>query len=384
MQSFSQSLQPLFSTPQGTYQLDRLPFTTSKSLQAWNSADEYLLRVLDEQDLLFDGIRILILNDSFGALSVALHGYKPLSITDSWLSQQATSLNLELNQISSDSVTLRNSLDWPSQSFDLVLIKIPKTLALLEDQLIRLRPLLHSETTVLASAMVKNLSENAWKLMDRYLGKTRPSLTWKKARLIYTELCFPYQILPNPYPVSYQLEQSDYRIVNHANVFSRDKLDIGTRFFIQHLPKTDKPFQCVDLGCGNGVVGLVLAEQCPKAYLNFVDESYMAIASAKENFQNAFPGRQANFFIADCLMDFKTSSMDLIVCNPPFHQQHTIGSFIALNMFRQSWSVLRVGGQLIVIGNQHLGYHKVLKNIFGHCHVLAANEKFVILNSVKK
>jgi 16S rRNA (guanine1207-N2)-methyltransferase len=45
--------------------------------------------------------------------------------------------------------------------------------------------------------------------------------------------------------------------------------------------------------------------------------------------------------------------MDLILCNPPFHQQNTIGSHIAMRMFKQARQVvLRSGGELWVIGNR--------------------------------
>ena len=254
---------------------------------------------------------------------------------------------------------------------------MPKTLALLEYQLIRLLPLLTSETIVIAAGMVKAMSVSVWRLIEQYLGETTPSRARKKARLILTSLCFQKNI-ENPYPVYYQLENTDYRICNHANVFSRDSLDIGTRFLLQNLPKNIKAKDIVDLGCGNGVVGLLLARDHPSAHLYFVDESYMAIASAKENFQAAFENRVANYCIADGLKEFEKESMDLIVCNPPFHQQHVQGNQISLSMFKHAYRVLRKGGELWVIGNRHLAYHLDLKRIFGNNQLLAENEKFFI------
>jgi 16S rRNA (guanine1207-N2)-methyltransferase len=51
--------------------------------------------------------------------------------------------------------------------------------------------------------------------------------------------------------------------------------------------------------------------------LIFIDESYMAVASAKENFNRAFDNRKAEFRIADGLTDFKDGSIDLVACNLP-------------------------------------------------------------------
>jgi 16S rRNA (guanine1207-N2)-methyltransferase len=367
-----------FKVPQGMFELQRLPRRKYEKLRAWDAADEYLLHYLAEDIVLTPTTKIVILNDSFGALSVVLNAYKPIAISDSYLSQQATQHNLAVNKFSQKQVQLNNALDWPEQKVDLVLIKVPKTLALLEDQLIRLQPLLTTRTTVIAAGMVKAMPAAVWKLMQHYLGDTKPSLAKKKARLIFTKLAASRDLFKNPYPVYYQLEDTAYRICNHANVFSRDSLDIGTRFLLKNLPKNTNAKSIVDLGCGNGIVGLLLAREHPSAELYFVDESYMAIASAKENFQTAFAKRKANFCIADGLTEFEAESLDLIVCNPPFHQQNAVGNHIALTMFKQSYRVLRNGGVLWVIGNRHLGYHVDLKGIFGNSYELASNNKFVI------
>jgi 16S rRNA (guanine1207-N2)-methyltransferase len=373
----------MLNVPQGKFELQRLPQRKNEALRAWDAADEYLLDHIAEESLLEGSPRVLILNDSFGALGLALHQAIPTAVSDSWLSQQSTQLNFSANTLSLDHICLRNSLDWPTQCFDLVLIKVPKTLAMLEDQLIRLQPLLTPETRVIAAGMVKAMSSSVWKLLDKYLGETKPSLAKKKARLIFVTLRTTKTEFAHCYPSRYQLENTDYHITNHANVFSRQNLDVGTRFLLEHLPQSTEPKDVVDLGCGNGIVGLLLARDNPLASLSFVDESYMAIASAKENFLRVFPERGAKFFIADGLTRFKENSVDLIVCNPPFHQQNTVGNHIALAMFKQSYRVLSKGGELMVIGNRHLGYHLDLKRLFKQCDEIASNKKFIIWRVIK-
>ncbi len=371
-------METLMQVSQGSFELKRLPQRKNEKLRAWDAADEYLLKYISENLVLSATNKILILNDTFGALAIALNSNRPIAISDSYLSQQATRQNFTENHLSQEKVQLRNSLDWPRMPMDLVLIKVPKTLALLEDQLIRLTALVTEKTTVIAAGMVKAMPSAVWKLIERYLGSTKPSLAKKKARLIFISLDTKQKSVKTPYPVYYRLEDTRYRICNHANVFSRDSLDIGTRFLLKHLPENTQAKDIVDLGCGNGVVGLMLAQNHSGAYLSFVDESYMAITSAQENFQQAFAQRKADFFFSDGLTAFKTESMDLIVCNPPFHQQNTVGNQIALSMFRQSRRVLRKDGELWVIGNRHLAYHIDLKHLFRVCNEIASNTKFVI------
>lgn len=368
------------SSPLGCFQLKRLPFRKNELLRAWDAADEYLLNHLAIKDISVRA-NIVILNDSFGALAVALSVYRPTAISDSWLSQQATCNNLALNGIVEEQIQLLDSLSLPQAGIDYLLIKIPKTLALLEYQLLRLRPLLKADCQVIAAGMVKTLPPSAWKLLERLIGPSQPSLAVKKARLIFASVDQNLQLPVNPYPTRYQLENSELAICNHANVFSRDSLDIGTRFLLEHLPQNAEYRNFIDLGCGNGIVGVMLAKQNPQARIGFIDESFMAIASARENFVGAFAdSREADFVTGDCLTDFPANSADCIVCNPPFHQQHTIGDHIAWQMFQQAHKVLRKGGELRVIGNRHLNYHLALKKLFGNCRQVAANAKFVIFS----
>jgi len=372
------------SSPHGSFRLHRLPLRPQEQLRAWDAADEYLLNYLAEQEPPAPDSHIVICNDSFGALAVALHRYLPTAISDSFLSQQATRENLRANAVAESSVTLLDSLTPPKLHIDYLLIKIPKTLALLEYQLHMLRPLLQPNAKVIAAGMVKNLAPTAWKLLERLIGQTTPSLAVKKARLIFAQ-ADPNLVLPaNPYPLRYRLENSDWVIANHANVFSRDSLDIGTRFLLQHLPENQAYRDLVDLGCGNGLVGMMLAKRLPQAKVCFIDESFMAVASARENFHAAFgEQRQAQFTVGDGLHGFAENSVDCVVCNPPFHQQHAVGDQIAWQMFQQSYKVLRPGGELRIIGNRHLNYHLSLKKLFGHWETVAGNQKFVILKAVK-
>ncbi|OAI09699.1 methyltransferase [Methylomonas methanica] len=371
------------SGPLGSFQLKRLPYRKNELLRAWDAADEYLLNHLAATDLA-EHANIVILNDSFGALAVSLSAYQPTAISDSWLSQQATRINLALNGIGEERVRLRNSLSLPETGIDYLLIKIPKTLALLEYQLHTLKPLLNADCQVIAAGMVKNLPPSAWKLLEGLIGPTQPSLAVKKARLIFGRVDPNLQLPANPYPTRYQLETCDLTVCNHANVFSRDSLDIGTRFLLEHLPQNPEYREFIDLGCGNGIVGVLLAKQNPQARVGFIDESFMAIASARENFSAAFAdSREADFVTGDCLTDFPANSADCIVCNPPFHQQHTIGDHIAWQMFQQAHKVLRKSGELRVIGNRHLNYHLTLKKLFGNCRQVAANAKFVIFSCIK-
>lgn len=377
----------ILTVPQGSFKLARYPLRNKETLRAWDAADEYLLQQIEEYQLPSSS-QLLICNDNFGALTTALERYHPSMLSDSYIAQQATSANLKENQIETDNIKLLDSLSLPcptqGKQFDLVIIKITKSLAQLEDQLHRIRPVIGPETRVIAGGMAKGIHTSTLNLFEKILGPTKTSLARKKARLIFSQYDPQLTVPKNSYPKCFLLDNSQYTICNHANVFSRDKLDIGTRFFIQHLPADSRYQNIIDLGCGNGIVGLIAANVNPDAKITFVDESYMAVASAKDNFERAFPQRNAEYAVTDCLQKIPSDSADLILNNPPFHQQTTIGDFIAWQMFKESKQVLKAGGELWVIGNRHLNYHNKLKRLFGNCQTIASNKKFVILKVIKQ
>ncbi|MCQ4323667.1 50S rRNA methyltransferase [Stutzerimonas stutzeri] len=373
---------PILDTPYASLDLIRQPEQANEPLQAFDAADEYLLATLHEQRLPA-AARVLILNDSFGALACALAVHVEVTSSgDSHLAYLALQKNLARNGLAADSVAFIPASEVAQGPFDHVLIRIPKTLALLEEQLIRLHGQLAPGARVIAAAMVKHLPRAAGDLLEKYVGPVQASLAVKKARLLFatpTERPAPV----SPYPTRYRLDAPSLELLNHANLFCREGLDIGTRAFLPHLPKALGDLRVADLGCGNGVLGIVYAQGNPQARLTLVDESYMAVQSARENWQALLGERPADIRAGDGLAEQPPASLDLVLCNPPFHQQQVVGDFLAWRMFSQARTALAKGGELWIIGNRHLGYHLKLKRLFGKVEQVAATPKFVILRAIK-
>ncbi len=415
-------METLFTSPFGQLNLKRLPHSRQGSLRAWDAADEYLLNKLAEH---INGPTssaitspVLVLNDSFGAitLSIAPHcEIPPVMQTDSWLNAQGTRNNARDNGIEVNRYHLQTPIQPPTisqnisqkspqnilqnsslensltnsqhQRFGIVLIKIPKTLSMLEYQLRQIQPLVTPETIIIAGAMARNVHSSTVQMFERILGTSNTSLARKKARLIEIRCDAPPPAASKPTPKptpGFTLETENLVLSNFANVFSLEQLDIGSRFFLPHIPSSELPRQIIDLGCGNGLLGLLAARRNPTASILFRDDSALAIACAEHNWQsNSGDTSRARFEQGDCLQGIEDNSADLILCNPPFHQQHTVGDQIAMRMFRQSLRALRKGGELRIIGNRHLGYYQSLRKIFGNAEQLDSNRKFVVLSARK-
>jgi 16S rRNA (guanine1207-N2)-methyltransferase len=373
---------PLLDSPFAQLDLIRQPEQSDEPLQAFDAADEYLLNHIAEHGLTLQ-TRVLVLNDNFGALAISLAPHATVvSSTDSFLGVQALEKNLARNGQAFDAVPVIPASEPLTGVFDWVLIRVPKTLALLEEQLIRLQGKLAPGAKVIAASMIKHLPRSAGELLEEYIGPVQASLAVKKARLLFaTPEDKPVQ--PSPYPTRYTLDEPKIELLNHANVFCRDGLDIGTRAFLPFLPKNLGSARVADLGCGNGVLAIASALDNPDAQYTLVDESFMAVQSAQENWRAALGERDAVIQAGDGLAGQAPDSLDVVLCNPPFHQQQTVGDFLAWRMFQQARAALVTGGALYIVGNRHLGYHSKLARLFRGVEQVGSTPKFVVLKARK-
>ncbi|MBM7074485.1 methyltransferase [Shewanella sp. 202IG2-18] len=364
--------------------LNRYPIQQKSNLQAWDAADEHVLKTLHESE--FDTDKILIVNDGFGALTCGVKTLYPDSEicfeADNKTSHLGLMSNLADNNLSNKIERIDSEAELPFIP-QLVLLKLPKSLVYLNHLLTRLSTILPEGTPLLIGGKAKSINKSIVEQINKFYGDADPSLTWKKTRVIHCVFDGVKRDLLKT--TNWTLPNTELSISNKSNVFAASKLDVGARIMLENMPKGDFK-NIVDLGCGNGVLGLRAAQLFPEANVCFVDDSAMAVSSAQQNWiDNGFAEQQGQFIWDDCLTHLpEYTEVDLILCNPPFHQGEAITDHIAWQMFVDARKKLSNGGVLHVVGNRHLAYHAKLKRLFGNCELVASNGKFVILQSVKR
>ena len=364
-------------SPAGTWQLNRFPPRTADTLQAWDAADELLHQIIAQRD---DQTPLLI-NDQWGALLVPFAGLDVTSVSDSYVSHCAWHHNLRHNNLP-ETLTAMSPLDTLPDTADVVYIKIPKSLSLLEFQLAKLAAELPENTQLFAAAKSKLLTPAVRSLFEHYCSDVDVSLIQRKCRTVSAKTR-AVALDPERFMSTWELPEFQLTLNHHAGVFARNQLDIGARFLLEHMPAAGVE-HAIDLGCGNGVLGLRYAQSSPSSQVTWVDESFLAIASTLRNIKTNLPEATANQYHAqvdDCLAHCAEQSADLILCNPPFHQEHAVTEHIARQMFRDSKRVLRKSGELWVVANRHLPYYQPLKRLFKTVHQVAQNSKFVIFKA---
>jgi 16S rRNA G1207 methylase RsmC len=79
-----------------------------------------------------------------------------------------------------------------------------------------------------------------------------------------------------------ELPGGSYHFTSTWGLFSPREIDAGSRLLLRHVtlaPDAD----CLDLGCGYGVLGLVLARRAPQGTSCLVDKDFVAVEYSRRN-----------------------------------------------------------------------------------------------------
>jgi 23S rRNA (guanine1835-N2)-methyltransferase len=354
-------------------------------LRGWDAADELLLEYAREQLATHRDQRVLVVDDQFGALTLGLGGLfpetSPVSLADS--ATLAAALNFNSASMA-HSAGPTSWLEPPRTNFDLVVLRIPRQADYLTWLLRWCNQLLSPDGVIIAGGMIKHLPDQSSKVFSELVNTRTVSRAWKKARVIVSTPGDGTLESWGDHWQGYDLPGSSVRVDALPAVFSRRKLDIGTRELLPVMGHrvADLPAgsRLLDLACGNGVLGLGALSLRQDLEVTFSDVSSQAVLSARHNVGRAFPQARARFVHCDGVPP-GTEKFDLILLNPPFHEGGVVGDHIALSLFRQAAARLAPGGRVLVVGNRHLGYHRSLNQSFCLVRRLASSPKFVVFEA---
>jgi len=134
-----------------------------------------------------------------------------------------------------------------------------------------------------------------------------------------------------------------------AGVFSRGGMDRGTRLLLRAVD-TAGAATMLDLGCGYGVVGIVLACRAPEARVTLVDVNPRAVALAAENIRlNDVPNAEA--LCGDGCAPVAGRMFDVVAMNPPIRA----GRAVVLRLLREAHQRLGPVGRLYLVARTSQG-----------------------------
>lgn len=170
-------------------------------------------------------------------------------------------------------------------------------------------------------------------------------------------------------------------VLSLPGVFAHGRLDAGTRLLLHALTGPEREIsvsgRVLDFACGSGAIGLALVAAFPDAELTLLDDSALALESARRTFAvNGFEARPiASDGLSSLLRNGKTP-FDWIVSNPPFHAGVRQEAGIARRFLADCPALMRPRGRLCLVANAHLPYGRWLPELFDHVKVLAADREY--------
>lgn len=104
-----------------------------------------------------------------------------------------------------------------------------------------------------------------------------------------------------------------YRLLTNDGIFSKDKFDYGSRLLLEIIIKENITGKVLDLGCGYGIIGLIIADHYPKSKVDMVDITDRAVNLSKKNTKSL---NNVKVFKSN-IYDSITDKYDYIITNPP-------------------------------------------------------------------
>ncbi len=157
------------------------------------------------------------------------------------------------------------------------------------------------------------------------------------------------------YTISESLRRHLFIFKTITGVFSFKKIDLGTKVFIEHMIIPEGSTNLLDLGCGYGPIGIVLAYNSPQSTVYLVDINKRAIWCTKENIKiNLTNGiGKTRTFSGNYFEPIKNTKLkfDGIYINPPLRQ----GRKSFLELISHIPSYLELNGVLQFVIKKKMG-----------------------------
>lgn len=151
-------------------------------------------------------------------------------------------------------------------------------------------------------------------------------------------------------PLEFTLLGEGYRLASDNGVFSKNGLDDGTRLLLETIAKTPLGRDILDLGCGIGPIGLILAHLDITRRVTLSDVNRRALDCAKKNADTLGVSQQVKI-VESNVYDKIDGRFDTIVTNPPIRA----GKKVTYAMYAGALDHLNEGGRLILVIRKQQG-----------------------------
>ena len=182
-----------------------------------------------------------------------------------------------------------------------------------------------------------------------------------------------------PHIHNFEIAGESFSFTTDIGVFSKSGVDEGTQVLLNYALTQDLKGDILDLGCGYGVVGIVLKRFYDKCQVTCCDVNNRALELTKLN--------QAN---NDCSLNTVYSdgfeniaqTFDAIITNPPIR----VGKKVLYPLLEQSYKHLNEDGLFLAVVRRNQGAESMMKyldSLYGNCEVVSKKKGYWVLKCIR-
>ncbi|MFT4051512.1 MAG: methyltransferase [Microbacterium sp.] len=378
--------------------LRRRPDLEGPGLVASDAADRL---ILDESATARAGIgagELVVIGDAYGALALAsahdgaadVRVHQDALTGERALAANAAALGLDtrVRSMAADADLLRGAR--------VVLLRLSRSLDALGEIAALIAAHAEPDVVVFAGARIKHMSLAMNDVLRAHFDTVDVTHARQKSRVLIARGPHPAPAGHDPVPdaaaVTIDTGRGDaappLEVRAFGGAFAGARVDLGTRLLLRHLPERppggaeDDPW--IDMACGTGVVGALLASRHPSAQVYASDQSATAVASARATAEANGLGERMHVVRDDMLSARPDASASFIALNPPFHSGAAVTGDLAPRLFADAARVLRPGGELWCVWNSPLRYRPVLERLVGPTRQIARDRRFTVTASTRR
>lgn len=180
--------------------------------------------------------------------------------------------------------------------------------------------------------------------------------------------------------IPFQYREHKLVFISDNGVFSKERVDYGSRVLLDAVNITKQQKRLLDVGCGYGTLGISLKKEYPWLDIEMVDVNERAIhlANASIEYNDVSQIRAYKSYIYENVEGL----FDVIVSNPPIRA----GKKVVFEILEKARDFLNDDGELIVVIQKKQGApsaKKKMEEVFGNCEIIKRDKGYFILKSIK-
>lgn len=149
---------------------------------------------------------------------------------------------------------------------------------------------------------------------------------------------------------------NEYSFYTDNGVFSKKKLDFGTRFLLESIPLETIKGKVLDVGCGYGVIDIILGKITSASFEGIdVNKRALHLANMNAKLNNI---SNVKFYESNCYENVD-SKYDVIITNPPIRA----GKEVVYDIVMNAKNHLFEDGILYIVIRKEQGAKSMLRDL---------------------